>query len=51
MPRWYLLLQAAGGTAVSLLQVYAFLLIAWFWDIAPPPIGYLTVLPALILSG
>jgi len=27
---------------VSLLQVYAFLLIAWFWDIAPPPIGYLT---------
>ena len=40
-----------AGTAVSLLQVYAFLLIAWFWDIQPPPIGYLTVLPALILSG
>jgi ABC-2 type transport system permease protein len=31
--------------------VYAFLLIAWFWDIAPPPSGYLTVLPALVLSG
>jgi ABC-2 type transport system permease protein len=33
------------------LQVYAFLLIAWFWDITPPPMGYLTVLPALVLSG
>ena len=52
LPRWYLLFcKLLAGTAVSLLQVYAFLLIAWFWDIAPPPIGYLTVLPALVLSG
>ena len=52
LPRWYLLFcKLVAGTAVSLLQVYAFLLIAWFWDIAPPPIGYLTVLPALVLSG
>src|SRR3979411_2412009 len=52
LPRWYLLFcKLLAGTAVSLLQVYAFLLIAYFWDIAPPPIGYLTVLPALILSG
>jgi ABC-2 type transport system permease protein len=52
LPRWYLLFcKLVAGTAVSLLQVYTFLLIAWFWDIAPPPIGYLTVLPALILSG
>jgi len=51
-PRWYLLFcKLLAGTAVSLLQVYAFLLIAWFWDITPPPLGYLTVLPALILSG
>src|SRR2546421_11393180 len=51
-PRWYLLsCKLLAGTAVSLLQVYAFLLIAWFWDIEPPPIGYLTVLPALVLSG
>jgi ABC-2 type transport system permease protein len=51
-PRWYLLAsKLAAGTAVSLLQVYAFLAIAWFWDIEPPPLGYLTVLPALILSG
>src|SRR5262249_56907135 len=52
LPRGYLLFcKLLAGTAVSLLQVYAFLLIAWFWDIAPPPSGYLAVLPALILSG
>jgi ABC-2 type transport system permease protein len=52
LPRWYLLFcKLLAGTAVSLLQVYAFLLIAWFWDIELPPIGYLTVLPALVLSG
>jgi len=52
LPRWYLLFcKLLAGTAVSVLQVYAFLAIAWFWDIEPPPIGYLTVLPALILSG
>jgi ABC-2 type transport system permease protein len=52
LPRWYLLSsKLAAGTAVSLLQVYAFLLIAWFWEIEAPLIGYLMVLPALILSG
>jgi ABC-2 type transport system permease protein len=52
LPRWYLLSsKLVAGTAVSLLQVYAFLLIAWFWEIEPPPFGYLTVLPALVLSG
>jgi ABC-2 type transport system permease protein len=52
LPRWYLLAsKLIAGTAVSLLQVYAFLLVAWFWDIEPPPIGYLTVLPALVLTG
>ena len=52
LPRGYLLFcKLLAGTAVSLLQVYAFLLIAWFWDITPPTIGYLTVLPALVLSG
>jgi len=52
LPRWYLLsCKLFAGTAVSLLQVYAFLVIAWFWDIEPPPLGYLTVLPALALSG
>src|SRR6266699_1945484 len=47
LPRWYLLsCKLVAGTAVSLLQVYAFLLIAWLWDIEPPPLGYRTVLPA-----
>jgi ABC-2 type transport system permease protein len=52
LPRWYLLSsKLVASTTVSLLQVYAYLAIAWFWDIKPPPIGYLTVLPALILGG
>lgn len=52
LPRWYLLSsKLLAGTAVSILQVYAFLLIAWFWRIEPPPLGYLAVLPALFLSG
>src|SRR5437867_8078714 len=52
LPRWYLLFaKLLAGTAVSVLQVYAYLLIAWSWGIEPPRIGYLTVLPALILSG
>jgi ABC-2 type transport system permease protein len=52
LPRWYLLgCKLVAGTAVSLLQVYAFLAIAYFWEIEPPPLGYLTVLPALILTG
>ena len=51
-PRSFLLLsKLVGGVAVSILQVYVFLAIAYFWEIEPPPIGYLTVLPALILSG
>src|SRR5580658_8081265 len=52
LPRWYLLSsKLVASTAVSLLQVYAYLAIAWFWDIRPPPIGYLTVLPAIVLTG
>ena len=51
-PRWFVLsAKLVAGVAVSILQVYAFLLIAWFWEIQPPPLGFLTLLPALILSG
>jgi ABC-2 type transport system permease protein len=51
-PRSFLLIsKLLGGVAVCLLQVYAFLLIAYFWEIEPPLIGYVTVLPALVLSG
>jgi ABC-2 type transport system permease protein len=52
LPRWYLLSsKLIAGTAVSFFQVYAFLAIAYFWEIEPPPTGYLTVIPALVLSG
>ena len=52
LPRWFLLSsKLVAGMAVSLPQVYTFLAIAWFWDIEGPPVGYITVLPALVLSG
>lgn len=52
-PRWFLLgAKLFAGTAVSILQVYAYLVIAWAWEIEPgSPLGYLTVFPALALSG
>jgi ABC-2 type transport system permease protein len=52
LPRWFLLSsKLVAGMAVGLPQVYAFLAIAWFWEIEPPPLGYVAVLPALALSG
>ena len=36
---------------MSIAQVYVFLAIAWFWGVKAPPLGYLTVLPALFLAG
>ncbi|MCC2664004.1 MAG: type transporter [Geminicoccaceae bacterium] len=52
LPRWYLLVaKLVAGTVVAVLQVYAFLAVAWFWEVEPPPIGYLTVLPALFMLG
>jgi len=52
-PRWFLLgSKLFAGVAVSVLQVYAYLIVAYFWEIEPPTKwGYLTVLPALALSG
>ena len=51
-PRWFLLFsKLIAGVIVSIIQVYTFLMIAWFWDVQPPPMGYLTLLPALLLSG
>jgi ABC-2 type transport system permease protein len=52
MPRWFLLSsKLVAGMAVSLPQVYTFLAIAWLWEIEAPPLGYIAVLPALVLSG
>ncbi|MFD1914409.1 ABC transporter permease [Halodurantibacterium flavum] len=51
-PRWFLLgSKLLAGAFVSVLQVYAFLAIAWAWGIEPPPTGFLTLLPALVLTG
>ncbi len=52
-PRWFLLTsKLLAGVAVSILQVYAYLAIAYFWEIEPPTVwGYVTILPALVLSG
>ncbi len=52
LPRWFLLTaKLLAGVIISVIQAYGFLVIALFWDIEPPWYGYLTVLPALILSG
>jgi ABC-2 type transport system permease protein len=51
-PRWFLLIgKLLASTAVSILQVYAYLFIAWLWGVEAPGWGYLTVIPALILCG
>src|SRR5437868_678563 len=52
LPRWFLLVsKLVAGVAVSILQVYVYLLVAWFWEVHPPTSGYLFILPALVLSG
>jgi ABC-2 type transport system permease protein len=52
LPRWFLLLsKLLAGTAVSILQVYVFLIIARLYEIEAPWHGYLWLLPALVLTG
>jgi ABC-2 type transport system permease protein len=52
LPRWFLLTaKLLAGCVLSVLQAYAFLVIALLWDIVPPWYGYIAVLPALILAG
>jgi ABC-2 type transport system permease protein len=52
LPRWFLLAsKLLAGVSVSVLQVYTFLLIAWFYDVRAPLQGYLWLIPALIASG
>ena len=39
-PRWFLLAsKLVAGVLVSIIQVYTFLAIAWFWDVQPPGPG------------
>jgi ABC-2 type transport system permease protein len=52
LPRWFLLFsKLLAGTLVAVLQVYAFLLIAWLYGVRLPAHGFLTVFPALIFGG
>jgi ABC-2 type transport system permease protein len=52
LPRGFLLIsRLLAGVAVSILQAYAFLVIAHFFGVEVPFEGYLTVLPALLLTG
>jgi ABC-2 type transport system permease protein len=52
LPRPFLLTARLLATSlVSLIQVYAFLGIAWLFDIRPPVMGLLGALPALLLAG
>ena len=51
-PRWFLLSgKLLASTAVSILQVYAYLFVAWLWGVEAPAWGYVTVFPALMLTG
>ena len=51
-PRWYLLLcKLCAGTFVSLLQVYAFLVIADLVLVDLPLAGYLAAAPVLVATG
>src|SRR4029079_6758139 len=40
-----------AGVFTSILQVYAFLLVAFFWEVEAPAMGYLTLLPILVVTG
>ncbi|MDQ2089707.1 ABC transporter permease [Marimonas arenosa] len=52
LPRWWLLFcRLVASTAISVLQVYTFLAVAWLYGIQMPTLGYLAVLPALVVAG
>ena len=52
LPRWWLLVcRLIASTAISILQVYTFLGVAWVYGIDMPWQGYVMVLPALAISG
>jgi ABC-2 type transport system permease protein len=52
MPRWFLLAgKLIAGASVSILQVYVFLLIAYGFGLELPYLGYIQVLPVLVITG
>lgn len=52
LPRWYLLgCRLMASALFSLIVVYVFLGVAWLFDARIPAWGWLTLLPAALLSG
>jgi ABC-2 type transport system permease protein len=52
LPRWVLLVcKLVAGTALSVITCYVFLAVCILFDVTFEPIDWLTVLPALIVSG
>jgi ABC-2 type transport system permease protein len=52
LPRWVLLVcKLVAGTALSVITCYVFLSVCILFDVTFEPIDWLTVLPALIISG
>jgi ABC-2 type transport system permease protein len=52
LPRWYLLgARLVATTVVIIPLVIGFMLVARLWDVRPPMLGYIAVLPAVLLSG
>ncbi len=52
LPRPFLLVaKLMAGAIISMLQVYAFLLIAWLLDIEMSAVGYISAVPAVFLAA
>lgn len=52
LPRWFLLVsKLIGGCAVSVLQVYVFLVSAWLFGVDLPLAGCIALLPVLLITG
>ncbi|MGD9295451.1 MAG: ABC transporter permease [Roseobacter sp.] len=52
LPRWWLLFcKLLGATTISIVQVYTFLGITAVFGIKLPAVGYVAVLPALVVAG
>ena len=52
LPRWWLLgARLMANTLTVLPVVYLFLLLARFWEVRPPALGYVAALPALVAAG
>lgn len=51
-PRWFLLFsKLLAVSLVASAQAYTFLLVAWLWDVRPPPHGYLLAAPCVMLAA